>query len=139
MRWILEDRALTSKEATALIDTRFIPRDDVFGLHVIARSPVDEAIGLGSYRSCTLLDAPDVEFGWAITEPHRGRGYATALGGALIRHAFDTWHLDRIIAGCHPHNAPSEHILRDKLGMRFEREVEPRPQFRRRVYSLQRP
>jgi hypothetical protein len=28
----------------------------------------------------------------------------------------------------------SEHILRDTLKMRFEREVEPRPNVRRRVY-----
>lgn len=136
MKWILYDRALTPSEAEILIETRFIPRDDVFGLHVISIDPHSAAIGFGSYRSCTFLDAPDVEFGYAITGPYRGRGYATAVARALIRHAIDAWHLHRVVAGVHPSNAPSEHILRDKLGMRFERTVEPRPDVRRRMYSI---
>jgi hypothetical protein len=34
-------------------------------------------------------------------------------------------------------NHASEHILRDKLHMRFECQVEPKPGFHRRVYSAQ--
>ena len=70
-----------------------------------------------------------------ISPPHHGRGYATAIGEALIVFGLNTLGLNRILAACNPANVASEHILREKLGMRFEREVEPRPGFRRRVYS----
>jgi hypothetical protein len=45
--------------------------------------------------------------------------------------------LTRVLAACNPMNPASEHILRDKLDMRFERQVEPKPGFHRRVYSAQ--
>jgi RimJ/RimL family protein N-acetyltransferase len=135
MRFALDERALTHSEAETLVRTTFAVGDEVLGMHSVSADSTSEPIGFGGYRRCTLLGGDDVEFGWVIAKRHQGLGYATALGRALIRYALDTWKLNRILAACNPANAPSEHILRDKLKMRFEGEVEPRPNFRRRVYS----
>ena len=94
-----------------------------------------ETVGFSGYRECRYLEEDDVEFGWILARQHHGRGYATAIGWQLIRHALDVWRLSRVLAACHPLNHASERVLRDKLHMRFERQVEPRPGFRRRVYS----
>ena len=56
-------------------------------------------------------------------------------GAVLIAYGLESLRRPRILAACNPLNAASEHILRDKLNMRFEQQVEPRPGFRRRVYS----
>jgi RimJ/RimL family protein N-acetyltransferase len=135
MRWALDERAMTRDEADAFLDAIDENRDDVLQTHAIAPDVTGPAVGFGGYRACRLLGAEDVEFGWVIATPHQGRGYATALGQAFIRYALDDLKLPRILAACNPANAPSLHILREKLGMRFEQEVEPRPGLRRRVYS----
>jgi RimJ/RimL family protein N-acetyltransferase len=135
MRFALEERPLTRSEAETLVRTQFAVGDEVLGMHSISVDSTGAPVGFGGYRRCTLLGVDDVEFGWVIAKHHQGLGYATALGRALIRHALDTLTLNRVLAACNPSNGPSEHILRDKLKMRFEGEVEPRPAFRRRVYS----
>ena len=135
MRWALDERAMSRHEANVFLDTIMASSDDVLQTHVIAPDTNGPAVGFGGYRACRLLGAEDVEFGWVIAMPHQGLGYATALGQAFIRYALDALKLPRILAACNPSNAPSLHILRDKLGMRFEHEVEPRPGFRRCVYS----
>jgi RimJ/RimL family protein N-acetyltransferase len=135
MRFALDERPLTRSEADTFVGTQFAGGDELLGMHSISVDSMNEPIGFSGYRRCTLLGGDDVEFGCVIAKRHQGRGYATALGRALIRYALDTWKLNRILAACNPANAPSEHILRDKLKMRFEGEVEPRPNFRRRVYS----
>jgi len=135
MQRALEDRAYRLDEAESLLVRMFAGSDDTLGMHVVSRDLGSEAIGFSGYRTCALLGTDDVEFGWVIATAHQGSGYATALGQALIRHALMTLRLPRVLAACHPENATSEHILRDKLRMRFEREVKTRPDSPRRVYG----
>jgi RimJ/RimL family protein N-acetyltransferase len=135
MKWALEDRPFNRSEAVAFIEMNFASSSDDFGMHVISVGLDQPSIGFAALRNCTLLGEPDVEFGWVIANSYHGRGYATLLGKALIEYALTTLRLRRILAACNPANVSSEHILRDKLTMRFEREVEVRPGFRRRVYS----
>jgi RimJ/RimL family protein N-acetyltransferase len=113
----------------------FARSDDTLGMHVVSRDLRSEAIGFSGYRTCALLGTDDVEFGWVIATAHQGSGYATSLGQALIRHALTTLRLPRVLAACHPENAASEHVLRDKLRMQFEREVKAGPNPPRRVYA----
>lgn len=135
MRFALEERPFSRTEAEAFIASNFAIGDEKLGMHSISVTPASVAIGFTGYRACRVLGAADTEFGWVIAKSHQGRGYASALGETLIRYALDNLKFERILASCNPANAPSEHILRDKLMMRFEGEVEPRPKFRRRVYS----
>jgi [ribosomal protein S5]-alanine N-acetyltransferase len=134
MQLVLDERPLGKAQADAFIANNFHDSDDL-GYRTVALKSNDEAIGFSGFRSCRYLDEDDVEFGWVLSREHHGRGYATALGDRLIRHALESWRLPRILAACHPLNHASERILRDKLQMRFERQVEPRAGFCRRVYS----
>ena len=134
MRLVLEERPLAKAEAEAFIDRDFRVSGRL-GYGTVALKSNDEAIGFSGFRACRYLDEDDVEFGWVLATEHHGRGYATALGEALIRHALDSWRLPRILAACNPLNHASERILRDKLQMRFERQVERRAGSCRRVYS----
>jgi RimJ/RimL family protein N-acetyltransferase len=137
MRLVLEERAFSRTEAEAFVDEHF-RTDARLRYGTVSLKSTDEAIGFSGFRACGYLDADDVEFGWVLAPEHHGRGFATALGQALIVHALESWRLPRILAACHPRNGASERVLRDKLHMRFERDVEPKPGFRRRVYSAAR-
>jgi len=123
MAYALNDHAFAPDEAEAFLRSGFAGMDDVYGLHVVAVSSTGGVIGFSGYRRCQLLGVDDVEFGWVLHAAHHGRGYATVLGEALILRAQERLGLNRVLAACHPANAASEHVLRDKLRMRFEREV----------------
>jgi RimJ/RimL family protein N-acetyltransferase len=134
---VLDERAFSQDEAEQFIDTQF-RTDGRLGYETVSLKSTDEAIGLSGFRACRYLDADDVEFGWVLAKEYHGRGFATALGEGLIVHALESWQLPRVLAACHPLNQASERVLCDKLHMRFERDVEPKPGFRRRVYSAAR-
>jgi RimJ/RimL family protein N-acetyltransferase len=134
MQLVLDECAFSRAEAETFIDDHF-QLSDRLGYETVSLKSTDEAIGFSGFRACRYLSEQDVEFGWVLAHEHHGRGYATALGERLIMYALESWRLPRVLAACHPLNRASERILRDKLHMRFERQVEPRPGFHRRVYS----
>jgi ribosomal-protein-alanine N-acetyltransferase len=134
MKHALNERPLTRDEADAFVRNNFAVANELLGMRCICLNATNQPIGFAGYRSCRYLDTDDVEFGWVLAKQHHGKGYATALGHQFIRHALDVVSMKRVLAACNPANVASEHILRDKLEMRFEREVEVRPHFRRRVY-----
>lgn len=61
---------------------------------------------------------PEVEIGWRLVRDAWGRGIATEAAGALVRHAFETLRLPRIIADIASANAASLRVAK-KLGMRY--------------------
>jgi [ribosomal protein S5]-alanine N-acetyltransferase len=136
MRLVLDERPFTPLDAEAFIAENFLSGERA-GYGTVCLKTTDEPIGFSGFRTCRYLNSEDVEFGWVLARAHHGRGYATALGQRLIAYALGSWRLTRVLAGCNPANHASEHILREKLRMRFERDVEPRPGFHRRVYSAQ--
>ena len=140
MAFAVEDRALSQAEAHAFLMAH-CRHSGPIGLKTVCLKASDTPIGFAGYRRCTYLGRDDVEFGWVIARAHHGYGYATALGRALIVCALSTegLNLSRVLAACHPENAASEHILRDKLRMTFRREVDAGPNRRRRVYVVERP
>jgi RimJ/RimL family protein N-acetyltransferase len=134
MNLVLEERPFGVNEAETFILNNFHVSERLHYGTVTLKS-TGEAIGFSGFRACAYLNEDDTEFGWVLAKEHHGRGFATALGVRLIIHALESWRLPRVLAACNPLNAASEHILRDKLHMRFERSVEPRKGFRRNVYS----
>lgn len=56
-------------------------------------------------------DSPDIEVGYRLVPQAWGRGYATALARATLRHGFAALGLDRIIAVTHPDNIASQRVL----------------------------
>jgi ribosomal-protein-alanine N-acetyltransferase len=59
------------------------------------------------------------EIGWGVSSDRTGRGFATEIGTALLRHALDTLGLHRVYARCRVENEASRRIM-VKLGMREE-------------------
>lgn len=61
--------------------------------------------------------ARDIEIGWRLVRAAWGRGIASEAAAALVRHAFDTVRLPRVVADIAAANAGSLNVAR-KLGMR---------------------
>lgn len=59
---------------------------------------------------------PDIELGYTLAHAAWGRGYATEAGRALIAHAFEELHVERVVAQVEPANQASRRVL-EKLGM----------------------
>jgi ribosomal-protein-alanine N-acetyltransferase len=59
------------------------------------------------------------EIGWGVSSTHTGRGFATEIGRAMLRHAFEALSLHRAFAQCRVENVASRRIMA-KLGMREE-------------------
>ena len=61
-------------------------------------------------------DDPDIEISWRLRREEWGQGYATEAAHAVLKHAFQTLGLDRVIADINPHNAASIRVA-EKVGM----------------------
>ncbi len=72
--------------------------------------PVPELIGNGGFKG-----PPDplgqVEIGYEVLDPFRGRGYATEAVRAMVRWALDLADVDTVVAECLPDNVASQRVL----------------------------
>jgi RimJ/RimL family protein N-acetyltransferase len=59
---------------------------------------------------------PCVETGWRLAAEHWGRGLATEGAREVVRHAFQTLHLDSLVSFTVPANIRSRRVM-EKLGM----------------------
>ncbi|MCL2356064.1 MAG: GNAT family N-acetyltransferase [Defluviitaleaceae bacterium] len=64
-------------------------------------------------------DRNEPELGWLVDKNHWGQGYGTKIGSALLKFAFDTLNLHRVIACCNVDNHASYRMM-EKIGMRRE-------------------
>jgi RimJ/RimL family protein N-acetyltransferase len=64
----------------------------------------------------------EVEVGWAVMPERWGRGYATEVGAASVKVAFDVLGLPDVVAYTLPDNRASVRVM-EKLGFGYEREV----------------
>ncbi|MEO0561447.1 MAG: GNAT family N-acetyltransferase [Chloroflexota bacterium] len=64
-----------------------------------------------------VIDNTDViEIGYAVGQAYWGQGYATEAARAVLRYAFETIALDKLVAVAFPQNIGSERVMQ-KLGM----------------------
>jgi len=59
------------------------------------------------------------EIGWIMNKEYCNQGYMTEAVSAMLKYGFDTLHLHRIIATCHPDNKSSARVC-EKIGMTLE-------------------
>lgn len=71
-------------------------------------------------------NTPEVGLFYWFAPEQRGNGYATEAASALIRFAFDSLNVHRIIATTERDNAASQAVMR-KLDMRLEHNPRPEP------------
>ena len=133
MRHALYERPLSPVEAEQFVADQFAAGAWP-GYATVWLKETGRVVGFSGFRDCRYLGDSDVEFFWVISLESQGRGYATALGLELIRYGLESLRKPRVLAACNPRNVVSEHVLRDKLRMRFARDVELSPVFHRRVY-----
>ena len=68
----------------------------------------------------------DVDIGFAYLPAYQAKGYGFEGARAVLDHGRDVLRLQRIVAIVNNDNAPSARLL-EKLGMKFERMVQPFP------------
>ena len=81
-----------------------------------------ELVGRGGITRIWLDGAHRYEVGWALFGQHWGRGYATEIGRASLRFAFDELHVDEVVAFTEPHNTRSRAVM-ERLGMTYRRDI----------------
>jgi len=62
---------------------------------------------------------PCIEIGWRLARPFWGQGYATEAAGAALDYAFNTLHVDEVVAITVPANRPSRAVM-ERLGMVYD-------------------
>lgn len=88
-----------------------------FGLYRVGLQESDTPIGIcGLIKRDTL---PDPDIGFAFLPEFWNHGYGFESAAAVMRHAREDLHLDRILAITTPDNEPSGKLL-GKIGLRFE-------------------
>ena len=103
--------------------------------------PVEEKITGEVIGDCGLLQkdiegVDEIELVYVIARSRWGRGYASEIAEALVRHAFETQGLTRLVSLIEPDNAGSERVAR-KVGMRLEKEVIRPGGVRRLLYAVE--
>ncbi|ALK97275.1 hypothetical protein AB595_11660 [Massilia sp. WF1] len=82
-----------------------------------------------------LEDLHEVDIGYRFLPDCWGKGYASESAGVLMEHGRRVHGFRRIVGMAHPDNAGSIRVL-DKLGLRFERLLDPEPDgVRLRLYA----
>ena len=123
------DRAITLRDTGTLIGAcGYVP----------SLAPFDQIPELGRSDGRPRGFTPEVGLFWALAPAHRGRGYATEAGRALLDHGFDSLGLARIVATTTHDNLASAAVMR-RLGMRITRNPHPDPPWLQVVGYLDRP
>ena len=103
--------------------------------------PVEEKQSNEVVGYCGLLDKEveekdEIEIIYIFKPSAWGKGYATEIGQAISRYAFEEMKLERLIALIEPENEGSERVAL-KIGMKFEKEVIRPGGAKRKVYVIE--
>jgi ribosomal-protein-alanine N-acetyltransferase len=113
------------------------PFAECYNLWTVEEVATGDVVG-----DCGLLEkevegVPEIEVVYVFAKGAWGKGYATEIGTALVRHGFDELGLSRLIALIDPENQPSERVAM-KMGMICEKEVIRPGGALRKVYVIER-
>jgi ribosomal-protein-alanine N-acetyltransferase len=79
-------------------------------------------VGRGGLHHTHVGGREEIEVGWAVMADRWGEGFATEIGRAAARHAFERLELLEIVAFTLPENHASRRVM-EKLGFEYERDV----------------
>ena len=85
---------------------------------IVGTGSLDVHDGIGQFDGDTWRRS-EGELGYLVDPDHAGRGFATAIAGAMLGLAFTELGLHRVTAGCFADNVASWRVM-EKLGMRRE-------------------
>ena len=125
IRNIGDRRVRTLDGARAYIRTGPVASYERFGFGLWLVELKDGApIGMCGLLKRDVLE--DVDIGFAYLPAYQAKGYGFEGARAVLDHGRDVLRLQRIVAIVNNDNAPSARLL-EKLGMMFERMVQPFP------------
>lgn len=123
-RWLIRTVVDADEFRRTWLDSVGDPED-----HRLVAFLGDQIVGVGelwlgdAMGQSHVPDGPwrqaEAGIGYLIDPAHAGRGYATAIGAALLELAFEGLGVHRVTAGCFADNHASVRVL-EKLGMRRE-------------------
>ena len=79
-------------------------------------------VGRGGLSRTTIAGREVLEVGWAVRERFWGHGYATEIGRAGLRVAFEDLGAREVVAYTETHNTRSRAVM-ERLDMAYEREL----------------
>jgi RimJ/RimL family protein N-acetyltransferase len=93
---------------------------DGFGVEAVVERASGTMVGWAGLAVPHFLPEilPAVEVGWRLSEPYRGRGFATEAGGAAVDWGFREAGLDRIVSIYEPANERSGRVM-ERLGFTY--------------------
>jgi RimJ/RimL family protein N-acetyltransferase len=97
------------------------PRPDPWGAYLAIDPGTAEVVGTCAFKSAPHADG-GVEIAYFTFPPFEGRGYATAMAGALASLAFTATEVRRVFAHTLPGESASTRVL-EKNGLQFAGEV----------------
>ena len=93
-----------------------------FGYRLWRERATGAAVARGGLLHTHVGGRDEIEVGWAVMPARWGEGFATELGAASARAAFEELGLREIVAFTLPRNRASRRVM-EKLGFEFERDV----------------
>lgn len=110
----------TDLDATARRIDRYVQIQAQHGCSKWAVFDRESGAYLGDAGLTMLPETGEIELGYRFARAHWGRGLATEVAGAWLRHAEHELGLERVIAFADPRNLASIRVMQ-KLGMSFDR------------------
>jgi ribosomal-protein-alanine N-acetyltransferase len=93
-----------------------------FGLWILHSQSDGDFVGYGGIKHTTVENRDEIELAYAIASDDWRKGFATEISRAALKHAFDTMHLDRIVAFTLPHNKASRTVM-EHCGFTYSRDI----------------
>ncbi len=117
-------------------ETAHNPYAEPYDLWPVVEKETGQVVG-----HCGLLEKDvdgrtEIELNYILSPSAWGKGYATEIGQAIKRLAFEKMGMKRLIALIAPGNEPSERVA-VRLGMRLEKEVVQPGGTLRKVYVIE--
>lgn len=110
----LRNRAAAEAKLRRWIDLH--NREGLAHWAVATRERPDETIGFGGLSRTMYADIERINLGYRFTTTAWGKGYATEVARAALRHGFDDMHYEEVHALVRPTHAASIRVL-EKIGM----------------------
>jgi RimJ/RimL family protein N-acetyltransferase len=94
------------------------PRKEEYDLWMIELIESGKLIGQAGFIPKTIENEQYIELNYYIVKDKWGNGYATEIGRALLKHAFEIKKVKTVVAIIDPKNLSSK-VVAEKIGMKY--------------------
>lgn len=110
------------KEQVKKSVNHWIEYEKKFGFSNWVVTEKDNDIMIGKCGFNWIPDNSDIEISYLFDKRYWGKGYATEVAGAVLKHGFETIGLNRVVGFVYPQNKQSIKVLK-KIGLVYEKDV----------------